>query len=66
MPKTPPGPALIRTMSPPNDELGVSSATEVTGAAVRNGVVVVVPVGAGTPGVTVTEPRLALVGVARR
>ena len=58
LPKTPPGPALIRTMSPPNDEIGVNSETDVAGAAV--GYVDVV-VGAGV--VTVTVPRLSLVGV---
>src|SRR4051812_34853600 len=56
LPKTPPGPALIRTISPPNEDRGVSSATEVIGAEVRIGVVLVFVV-------TVTVPRNALVGV---
>src|SRR5271157_4829497 len=35
LPNTPPGPATRRTMSPPNEESGVNSATEVIGADVE-------------------------------
>src|SRR5271157_4806949 len=56
LPNTPPGPAASRTMSPPNEESGVNSATEVIGADVEIFVAVVFCV-------TVTVPRLASVGV---
>lgn len=54
-PKTPPGPAWIETMSPPNDEIEVSSETEVNGAAVKKP-------GFGVPSVTVTLYVAVLAG----
>ena len=56
LPNTPPGPAARRTMSPPNEESGVNSATEVIGADVEIFVAVVFCV-------TVTVPRSASVCV---
>jgi hypothetical protein len=50
---------LIRTISPPNDESGVSSETDVTGAADGKLVVVVEVVG----GAIETVPRKLFVGV---
>ena len=55
MPKTPPGPAAIVTMSSPNDEIGVSSETDVIGAMVSIVAVVFSE--------TTTVPRSAFVGV---